>query len=237
MDKASFMNNLDLSVALATAPSSAFSELRERPKFWFPLLLLIASTVAIVYWYYSVVDIEWLKDAMFSNNPDIQRLPEAERAARMALFGRNTLLWTSVVGTIVILPIVFLLSALYLLLAAKVTKLSQGFKHWFALSSWSALPLLLNTVVAAIFLILSDNSQVSPSVMQPLSINELLLHRPYGSAGHTLLESLHVPGALSWILMIIGVRTWSQRSWTFSAIFILLPIVVLYGIWSAFAFG
>lgn len=230
------MNNLDLFVALATAPSSAFGELRERPKFWFPLLLLIASTVAIVYWYYSMVDIEWLKDAMFSNNPDMQKLPEAERAARIAMVGRNTLLWTSVVGTIFVLPIVFLLSALYLLLAAKVTKLPQGFKHWFAFSCWSALPLLLSTVVAAIFLLLSDNSQVSPSVMQPLSINELLLHRPYGSAGHTLLESLHVPGVLSWILMIIGVRAWSQRSWTFSAIFILLPIVVLYGIWSVFAF-
>ena len=47
------MNNLDLSVALATAPSSAFDELRERPRFWFPLLLLIASTVALIYWYYS----------------------------------------------------------------------------------------------------------------------------------------------------------------------------------------
>ena len=37
------MNNLELSVALATAPSSAFAELRERPRFWFPLLLLVAD--------------------------------------------------------------------------------------------------------------------------------------------------------------------------------------------------
>ena len=36
--------------------------------------------------------------------------------------------------------------------------------------------------------------------------------------------------------MIVGVRVWSQRSWAFSAIFILLPIVVLYGLWAAFAF-
>ena len=37
------MNNLALSVALATAPSSAFNELRERPRFWFPLLLIVLS--------------------------------------------------------------------------------------------------------------------------------------------------------------------------------------------------
>jgi hypothetical protein len=230
------MNNLALSVALATAPSSAFAELRERPRFWFPLLLLVASTVAIVFWYYSMVDIEWLKDTMFSNNPDILKLPESERAARMAMLSRNTLLLSSVIGTIFFLPIVFLVSALYLLLAAKITKLPQGFKHWFAFSCWTALPLLLSTVVAAIFLILSDNSQVGPSVMQPLSINELVLHRPIGSPGYALFESLAIPSMLSWILMIIGVRVWSQRSWAFSAIFILLPTVVIYGIWAFFAF-
>ena len=101
------MNNLALSVALATAPSSAFAELRERPRFWFPLLLLVASTAGLIFWYYSMVDIEWFKDAMFGNNPDIEL--EAERAAAMGMFTRTTLLWSSVIGTIFVLPIVFLL--------------------------------------------------------------------------------------------------------------------------------
>lgn len=229
-------NNLALSVALATTPSSAFDELRERPRFWFPLLLLVASTAAIVYWYYSIVDIEWFKDAMYGNNPAFQQLPEAERARAMAGLGRTTLLWGAVVSTIFVMPIFFLLQALYLLLAAKFTKLPQGFKHWLALSCWSALPMLLSTVVAALLLIISDTPQVSPSMMQPFSINELVLHRPMGSPGYALFESLSIPSVLSWILMIIGVRAWSQRSWAFSAIFILLPIVVIYVIWSAFAF-
>ena len=230
------MNNFALAGTLATAPSSAFVELRERPKFWFPLLLLMLSTVAIAYWYYSVVDIEWLRDAMFSSNPDLQKLPEAEREARMAMVSRNALQANSVIGGIFILPVFFLLWALYLLLSAKVTRLPQGFKHWFAFGCWTALPLMLSTVVAVIFLIMSDTTQMSPSVMQPLSINELVFHRPMGSPGYSFLESLSIPGVLSWILMIIGVRVWSQRSWAFSATFILLPVVVLYGIWAAFAF-
>jgi hypothetical protein len=230
-------NNVSLAVAMVTAPSSAFEELRERPRFWFPLLLLVASTVAIVYWYYSMVDIEWLKDAMYSNNPDFQKLPEAQRTQTIAMLGRNTLLWGSVISIVFVLPIFLLLQTLYLLLAAKVTKLPQGFKHWLALSCWATLPMLLSTVVAALLLIVSDTPQVSPSVMQPFSINELVLHRPMGSPGHSLLESLSIPGVLSWTLLIVGVRVWSRRSWAFSAIFILLPIVVIYGIWSAFAFG
>jgi hypothetical protein len=232
------MNNLDISVALATAPASAFAELRERPRFWFPLLLVVLATTGMVYWYYSIVDIEWLKDAMFSNNPDVQKLPEAERAQAAAMVGRNTLLWGSVVGTLLVLPIVFLLSALYLWLAAKVTGLPRElrFRHWFAFGCWCSLPLVLSVVVAAIFLILSDSAQVSPSVMQPLSLNELLLHRPMGSAGYSLFESLNIPSLLSWALMIIGVRAWSQRSWVFSTVFILLPNLVIYGLWAFFAF-
>jgi len=230
------MNNLALTVALATAPSTAFAELRERPRFWFPLLLLVFSTVGMCYWYYSMVDIEWFKDAMFGNNPEIQKLPEDQRAARMAMVGRNTLLWGSMVGAVIAMPIVFLLEALYLLLAAKVTKLSQGFKHWFTLVCWSSLPMLLGSVIAAILLILSDNAQVSPGALQPLSLNELLLHRPMGSPGHALFESLSIPTLLSYVLMIIGIRVWSQRSWAFSATVTLLPWVIIYGIWAFLAF-
>jgi hypothetical protein len=230
------MNNLALCVALATAPSRAFGELRERPRFWFPLLLLAASTGVIVFWYYNMVDFEWLKDAVYGNNPGIQKLPEAGRATAMALITRNTMVAISLIGTSVVLPVFFLLQALYLVLAAKVTKVPLGFKHWFAFSCWTSPPLLLTTVVSAIFLIMSDTTQLSPSVLQPLSINELVLHRPSGSPGYNLLESLSIPSMLSWVLMIIGVHVWSRRSWAFSAIFIVLPVVVIYGSWAAFAF-
>lgn len=230
------MNDLALLVAMATAPSSAFTELRERPRFWFPLLLLVACTAVIVYWYYSTVDIEWFKDAMFSNHPSVQKLSEAERERAAAMVGRNSLLVTGMIGAIVFIPISCLVQAAYLLLAAKVARLPQGFKHWFAFICWTALPMLLSIVVSAIFLLISDTAQVSPSVLQPLSINELVLHRPVGSPGHTLLASLSIPSVLSWILMIIGVRVWSGRSWAFSTLFILLPVVVVHGIWAAFAF-
>jgi len=230
------MNNVALSVALATAPTSAFDELRERPRFWFPLLVLVAATVGMAFWYYSAVDIEWFKQAVLSQAPDMLNRPESERAAAMAMMSRNAFRVGSVVGGVIGLPLVFLVMALCLLLAAKVTKLTQGFKHWYAFVCWSSLPLLLSYIVGAIFLLMSDNGQLTPSVLQPLSLNELVLHRPMGSPGLGLLESLNIPSIISWILMIIGVRSWSQRSWTFSALFILVPTAAIYAIWAFFAF-
>lgn len=231
------MNNLALAGNLATAPSVAFAELRERPRFWFPLLLVVLTTVGLTYWYYSFVDIEWLKDAMFSNNPKFQELDEEKRAAAMAMFGRGPLLWSSVVSMFIMIPAIMLLEALYLLIAAKVTKLSFGFKHWFSLACWTSLPMLLGTIVGAILLLLADNSQVPTyTVMAPLSLNELLLHVPEGSPGYTLFESLSIPFFLSCALMIIGVRTWSQRSWGFSSIVVLLPWVIIYGLAAFFSF-
>lgn len=230
------MNNLELSLALATAPTSAFTELRERPRFWFPLLVLVVSTVIVIYWYYSIVDIDWLKETLYGNNPDFLKLPEAQRESAMAFVTRTTLLWGSLVAAALALPVVLLLTALYYLVAAKVTKLPLGYRHWLAFASWTALPALISTVASAIFLILADSTQLSPSVLQPLSINSLVLHRPIGSPGYSLFEALAIPAFLSWALMVIGVHVWSRRSWVFSAVFALLPSVVIFSVWAFFAF-
>jgi hypothetical protein len=232
------MNNLAVSVALATAPFSAFEELRARPRFWFPLLVLLATSVGVMFWYYSIVDVEWFKDAMFGSNPDVQKLPEDQRAAMMGMYTRNTLLWGSMVGLLFGMPIVLLVSALYLLLAAKVTSLPQDlrFKHWFAFACWTSLPTVLSNVVAAIMLAMSDSPQISPSALAPLSLNSLVFGRTMADAGYSLLESLTIPNLLGWALMVIGVRAWTQRSWAFSALFILVPAVVIYGVWAIIAF-
>ena len=230
------MNNLALSIALATAPSSAFAELRERPKFWFPLLLLVLTTVALNYWYFSVVDIEWLKATFLSADPSLQKMTEEQRAAAMGMYTRNVMLYGSLVSIVIILPAILLLQALYLLVVGKVTRLGPGFKHWFALSCWTSLPVLLSTVVAAILLILAENAQVPPGVVAPLSLNALVMHVPEGSPGHTLFQSLNIPALLCWALMIIGFRTWSQRSWGFSAVVVLLPWAIIYGIWAFLTF-
>ena len=232
------MNDVAVAVALATAPSSAFRELRERPRFWLPLVLLVVGMAAINYCYYTFVDLDWLKDLMFSHNPRIESLPPDQRAAALGMMTRTTLLWSSVVGSVIAIPIIFLIEGFFLWLAAKITKVSSvGFKHWYTMAAWASLPMLLNFIVGGILLALSDTPQVSPSIMQsPLSINELLIHLPPGSPGQAMLDTLGIPTLLTWLLMIIGVRTWTQRSWLFSTLFVTVPSLVIYAVWAVIAF-
>lgn len=230
------MNNLALVATLATSPASAFNELRERPRFWFPLLLVVLTSAALVAWYYSVVDIDWMKDALYSNNPDFQKMAPEQRAAAMQIVGRKTMLIGSVIAMLGAIPFFYLVTSVYYLLAAKVTKVSLGLKHWFTLTSWSALPGLIGTVVAALLLLLRDNDQVGPGVLQPLGLNELFFHLPLGNKAQGFLDALSIPGFLSWALAIVGVRVWTQRSWLYSAIFVLIPAVVVFGVWGFFVF-
>jgi Yip1 domain len=230
------MNNISIAIALATSPSKAFEEIRERPRFWFPLLLVIIATAGMMGWYYSVVDIDWLKELMFANNADFQKMPAEQRAGAMAFVGRNTMLIGSVIGVCVMIPVFYLLNTVYFLLAGKVTKLTPGFKQWFALTCWTALPVLINVVISTLLLLIRDNDQIGPGILQPLSLNELLLHYPFGSKPQGFFEALSIPTLLSWALLIMGVRAWSQRSWVFSTIFAMIPALLIFGIWSIFVF-
>jgi len=230
------MNNLSLVAALATAPTSAFTELRERPRFWFPMLAVMLATAALMVWYYGVVDIDWLKEQLFANNADFQKLPAEQRAGAMNFVGRNTLMISGVVGAIMAFPFLYLVTALYFLLASKITKMSFGLKHWFSFVCWVSLPGLLSIVAAVVTLLLRDNDQIGPGVLQPLSLNQLVFHRPVGVPGQAYLDAVNIPALLSALLTVIGVHTWSQRSWGFSAIVGLLPTALIYGIWALFAF-
>jgi hypothetical protein len=231
------MNNFNLMGLLVTSPSTAFKELRERPNFLFPLLLIIGAAVGQLLWYYSIVDIDWLKDHLFSGNARIEAMPPEAKAKMMHTMSQKTLMVSSVVSTAIVLPIMFAIMAVYYMLAGKITNVQQSFAQWFSFVAWTALPALIGTVAGAIILLMhGTNAQLGPSDLQVLSLNELFFQRMPSQPGFQFLSSLTIPTFLSWALSVIGVKVWSNRSWVFATIFVLLPVVVVYGIWALFAF-
>lgn len=227
------MKNTELAWAILTSPSSAFVELREQPRFWFPLLTTVLGVVALVAWYYSIVDIRWLMEQMLSSAEGAAQMPEAQRAQAIAGTSRGVMLWSSVIAAAVGLVGIKLLEALYYSLAGKITNLERSFRHWLALAAWTGWPALLGVVASAAVMLAADTNQLGNGELAVLSLNELFFHVPLSGKGNTLLTTLTLLHPWMWWLSALGVRVWTGRSWTFSAMFALLPVVVGYGIWAA----
>lgn len=227
------MKNMELAWNILISPASAFAELQERPRFWWPLLAMILGVAALIAWYYSVVDIQWLMEQMLSGNEGAAQLTEAQRAQAVERTSRGFLLVSSVIGGTVAVALIKLLEALYYSLAGKVTNVERSFRSWLALASWSSVPSLLGILASAAMLLATDTNQISNGELAVLSLNELFFHVPLGGKGNTLLSTLTLLHPWMWWLTVLGVRVWTGRSWTFSAIFALLPVVVGYGAWAA----
>lgn len=224
------MNNLQLSLALLSEPKKALEELRERPSFWFPLLLIAFGTALAIVVYFQHVDMAWFTDYLGSLDPKMAKAGESVPA-----MSRDMLMWTSLTAVIISIPIMRMVEAAYYLLAGKVTNLGQAYGHWLALACWSSLPLLLSLVIGLILLFMHPTGQISQEQLNVLSLNELLFHVAPGSKWHTLATTLTLLHPWAWGLAAYGVRVWSGRSWGFSVGFSLLPWAVFYGVWALIA--
>jgi hypothetical protein len=71
--------------------------------------------------------------------------------------------------------------------------------------------------------------------MAPLSLNELFFHKGMAEPGFNLLTALTLVHPVIWGLTVVGVQAWSGRSWLFGSVFSLLPPLLVYGSWAAFA--
>jgi hypothetical protein len=233
------MNSFEMLQALVFEPRKAFVALAERPRFLFPLLVLIIGTAGLVLWYYRVVDIEWFTDRQLRSSSFTSQLTEAqiETRAKAAAERGGTAAAIAAITTGLGLVLGYLLVSAYYLLAGKVTNVQRSYRQWFALSCWTSLPSLLSIIPAAIVLLTATTAQIDQTELRVLSLNSLFFHRSLGEPGYTLLTSVGVPEFLSIYLAMLGVKVWSQRSWIFSAIFTLLPLALILGVVGLFQMG
>lgn len=229
------MKNSELALAVFLEPGRAFSALREQPRFWFPLLFTAFACTVFFVWYYSVVDIAWLGEHIISSDPRMQQMSESERAMVAGTMSRNALMWATLISIVLGTAILRIVEALYFHLAGKAAAVPLSFTHWMALACWTAWPHILLVLVMFVVLLTSGNGQIAPEQLSLLSLNQVFFHTPAGSPWNTLLATLTLLHPWVWWLTVLGVRSWTGRSLAFSAVFALVPVVVLYGLWALIA--
>ncbi len=224
------MTPLQTFAALITNPRLAFTELEKSPRFAVPMILLLVANAGLIIWFYSTIDV-----ASFVNSMLLARgLNAAQRATAAGVMTRNTLMLSSLVGGVLTLFIVQVVQAFYFFFVYEFLEVQRTFRQWFAFTWWCSVPQLLAAVAAAGMLLFSHAASVG--VLSPLSLNQLFFHYEPEDSGYSLLNSLTLMQLLTILLMVIGAQTWSKRSWLLSIVVVILPRLVIYGIWGWFSF-
>ena len=225
------MTAIQMFAALITNPRRAFAELEKNPRFAVPMILLLVCTVGVVVWFYASIDIDSFINKMLT----ARGLNAAQRATAAAFMTRNTLMGSALIGGILGLFVIQVVEAFYFFFIYEFLDVRKSFRQWFAFTWWCGLPQVISAAATAVMLLLG-HSAASVDVLSPFSLNALFYHFDPDDSGYSLLNSITLVQPLSILLMVIGARTWSERSWVLSGVVVILPRLLLYGAWAWFVF-
>jgi hypothetical protein len=211
------------------APSPTFARLKDKPRPFIPLLVLILLTLAVSCWYISTLDFAWFREHMMAAQGPMK--PEA-RAAMAQFLTPKTMMWTSGAGAVLGTPLICAVVALYYLLAGKVMGAGIGYGKWFGFAVWTSIPRLL-TVPLSVLQILTSGGRLAPEDMNMVSLNYLLLHAPMSSPWFGFATNLDLTSVWSIALAVLGLKAWTGRSTAACVTVAVLPYVLVYGIWAA----
>jgi len=233
------VTNLEILQALVFEPRKAFTEIAERPRYWFPLLVFVIALLATTVWYVSKVDLGWAADRQIRHSSFLRNLTEEQITQQVqATQGRRGLQMSiSVIGITIFVPLLLMLPALYNLLVGKMVGFDRSFRHWYSYCCWMTLPSALAQIPAMLLLATTETNQISQEALKTLSLNALIFHRDIGEPGYSLFSNLDLFQLLTLYLSMVGVKVWSGRSWLFTSLFVGIPWALIWGIWAWISLG
>jgi hypothetical protein len=211
-------------------PTKTFQELESKPRGWFPMVLLMASTMALMFWYFSVVDFDWLLEQMFAGLPSAEEREQAKK-----FMSKNVLMGSMLGSTLIGLPLIFAVFGLYLMIVSKALSHGISFGKGFAIATWSSVPAVLLLPLGAMQILLASSGQFEFSHLNPLSLNQLVFHYDMAHPLAGVMDALSLTTVWSTVLTVLGFETWAKVKRSTALLVVLVPTVLVYGGW--FAYG
>ncbi|MGQ4582737.1 YIP1 family protein [Lysobacter sp. F60174L2] len=214
-------------------PGKVFVDLKEKPTFWLPLLLVSLASGVMVLLYYSTVDPEWFANHMLLASGKDLTAAEMEQV-RASMPGARAMGYIGAPSAVIVTVVVSLLYALYFMLAGKIAGAATSFRHGLSLVSWSSMPVLLGVVVAIIGIAMMEPQTGLESLMLT-NVDPLLVQLPADHPWSSLAKGFSLLNIWSWFLLALGWRTWTRSGWLQAVIVAVLPSAVIYGVMAMFA--
>jgi hypothetical protein len=210
-------------------PAKVFTAEKDKPTFLLPMAIMVALSVAMILAYYLRVDPVWFQD--FSLTMMGQEMTPAEIAqAKQFMPGAKVQGYIGAAGTLIFVPIVYAVFALYYFLAGKIAGAGLSYKHSLSLTTWAAMPTALGALIGTIGA-LTMEPQTPLHAISLTRIDPLLVQLPFDHDLSTLAKGFDLLGLWALALGAIGWKTFTRSGWG-SAVFVAaLPSVLIYGIW------
>ncbi|GHE93329.1 YIP1 family protein [Thalassotalea profundi] len=229
-------NPIQACLDMLMAPTSAFSTVKDKKGWaWLPFFLVIGMTSVVFVHYFSIVDIDWFQDQSLEQAASMTGMSFEELKAASSEPDATSAMIQTIVSVAITLVVVNLLSALYYLLATKVTaKNEYGFKDWYAFTWWTSMPMVISSLASILVLLFAADSNISMNDLQPTSLNSLIFSLDQSSAWFNFLEGINL--FTFWVITLacIGLKTWLNIATKKAVILAVIPTVIIYGLWALY---
>lgn len=209
-------------------PPEFFDVLRTRnaSSSWIPILLEVLASALLFIVYYRCVNLPWLHEQLLADVP----LEHRVKAARFLTV--NFLMVSAVVSVAVTVPLTTAILSTYFYVLGKVRNLPEKFGEWFLMVAWAGIVLVLTLPIGLVSVLSSDGGRIRPEEVNPLTLNQLVLHLDSSSRWHTLAESMNALLLIQIILLGIGYARWTKTSILSGQLVALVPFAAIYGTWA-----
>ena len=214
-------------VGVITSPDKAFADIAQRPRWIVPMLLVILSSLSLIWFFNQRVGWDRFINTTIANDPRIEKLPPEQKATVLAQ-QRKFVPIMGWVAPVVFTPVVTAIVALILL---GVFNLAMGaqfkFKNLFSIATYSGLPGVIHSLLAILVMHLKEPDEFD--LQHPTAFNLGAILDPDKSAKwlQSLLGSFDLFIFWSIVLLAIGIRALDRkRSFGSCLAGVLIPWVI-----------
>ena len=214
-------------------PGKVFAGLKAKPTFLVPALVIAGLAILAMTLYFFNVDAEWFMNHQLQVVGKDMSAAELEQVKAFMPSARTSA-YIAAPSVVIMMGVIFSLTALYYMLAGRVSGNPTSFRHGLSLATWSSMPLVLASVIAIIG-VYTSSPQSTYESLQLLSIDPLFVQLETGHPWAALARMFSLLNLWVWFLAALGWKTWYRTGWGQALFVSLLPGVVIYGVMALFA--
>ena len=223
---------MTIAVNIFASPREAFAAIREKTRFWLPLMLVLLGVATVTFIYMNRVDIAWFYDQQIRmSNPNLTEAQIEQTVTTVSNMPQSVIAGAAGFTTMLAIAIILLLYAAYLRIISAVLKDGVTYKQWFGLACWASLPGLLSSIATLVNLLTNDVSLMPQMDVNPLSFTNLLGLESAGSGTiDRIVMNMDVTSIWSLVLQVIGYNLWTKKGIPLSAFIATAPYLLIVGI-------